>query len=108
MPAPMTTYLTCDGRAMRRFPVIAPHSTEARPDEVGPWCLTGYPNNSIISQAVFKPIFAEGTEMAKIGVRGSLDQRMGVARPGATAPAFLNSRVAEGRLIPDPSRGSAW
>lgn len=46
--------------------------------------------------------------MAKIGVRGPMDQRLSIARAGATAPAFLSSRAAEGRLIPDPARGSAW
>src|SRR3546814_1484116 len=57
---------------------------------------------------LFRSIFAEGTEMAKIGVRGPMDQRLSIARAGATAPAFLSSRAAEGRLIPDPARGSAW
>src|SRR3546814_6812643 len=56
---------------------------------------------------LFRSIFAEGTEMAKIGVRGPMDQRLSIARAGATAPAFLSSRAAEGRLIPDPARGSA-
>jgi DNA-binding FadR family transcriptional regulator len=47
--------------------------------------------------------------MAKIGVRGPADQRLGAARPGLPPPAFLTNRAgAEGRLIPDPSRGSAW
>jgi DNA-binding FadR family transcriptional regulator len=47
--------------------------------------------------------------MAKIGVRAPADRGPAAARAAAPPAAFLASRPgAEGRIIPDPARGSAW
>ncbi len=47
--------------------------------------------------------------MAKIGARGPGDRGPAVVRSAAPPPAFLAGRPgAEGRIIPDPARGSAW
>ncbi len=47
--------------------------------------------------------------MAKIGVRAPADRGSGVTRAGLQTPAFLANRApAEGRIIPESARGSAW
>src|SRR5919108_1180841 len=103
MPAPMTTYLAWVGNAMKPPDLDFVAAQSATMPELG---LDAATKHSDHKPSRFQTNFCKGTEMARIGAKGSSSAARGL--PGLALATAPDSSAPQLRIVSDPMRGSSW
>src|SRR5262245_57755915 len=108
MPAPMTTYFAWAGTAIGQNPFVVPQFSLGRMLPIQPppdlnW-LDGPRKHFDHKQSRFQTNFCKGTEMAKIGAKGSSLRSAG----GLVVAGSPERSTPELRVVSDPVRASSW